>query len=62
MFEKVRVPEEGEKIEVAGDVVRVPNEPIIPFIEGDGIGPDIWAATRRVLDAAAARKYGGDRK
>ena len=62
MFEKIRVPEEGEKIEVAGNVLRVPNEPIIPFIEGDGIGPDIWAATRRVVDAAAARKYGGDRK
>jgi len=62
MFEKVQVPEEGEKIEIAGDVLRIPNEPVIPFIEGDGIGPDIWAATRRVVDAAVAAKYGGERK
>jgi isocitrate dehydrogenase len=62
MFEKVQVPEEGEKIEIAGDVLRIPDEPVIPFIEGDGIGPDIWAATRRVVDAAVAAKYGGDRK
>jgi isocitrate dehydrogenase len=62
MFEKVQVPEEGEKIEIAGDALRIPDEPVIPFIEGDGIGPDIWAATRRVLDAAVAAKYGGDRK
>jgi isocitrate dehydrogenase len=62
MFEKVQVPEEGEKIEIAGDVLRIPDEPVIPFIEGDGIGPDIWAATRRVVDAAVAAKYGGDRR
>jgi len=62
MFEKVQVPEQGEKIEIAGDALRIPDEPIIPFIEGDGIGPDIWAATRLVLDAAVAAKYGGDRK
>jgi isocitrate dehydrogenase len=62
MFDQVRVPERGEKIEIAGDALRVPNAPIIPFIEGDGIGPDIWAATRRVLDAATAAKYGGERK
>jgi isocitrate dehydrogenase len=62
MFEKVKVPEEGHKIEIAGDALRVPDDPIISFIEGDGIGPDIWAATRRVMDAAAEKKYGGDRK
>jgi isocitrate dehydrogenase len=62
MFEKVTVPEEGHKIEIAGDALRVPDDPIISFIEGDGIGPDIWAATRRVMDAAAEKKYGGDRK
>ncbi len=62
MFEKVTVPEEGHKIEIAGDALRVPDDPIIPFIEGDGIGPDIWAATRLVVDAAAQKKYGGDRK
>ncbi len=62
MFEKVTVPEEGHKIEIAGDALRVPDDPIISFIEGDGIGPDIWAATRRVMDAAAEKKYGSDRK
>ena len=40
----------------------VPDEPIVPFIEGDGTGPDIWAAAVRVLDAAVARAYGGTRK
>jgi isocitrate dehydrogenase len=40
----------------------VPDEPIVPFIEGDGTGPDIWAAAVRVIDAAVARAYGGTRK
>lgn len=62
MFEKVNVPEEGHKIEIVGDALRVPDDPIISFIEGDGIGPDIWAATRRVVNAAAEKKYSGDRK
>ena len=39
----------------------VPNDPIIPFIEGDGIGPDIWAAAQNVFDAAVRKAYGGDR-
>jgi isocitrate dehydrogenase len=42
--------------------LRVPDEPIIPFIEGDGIGPDIWAAAQAVFDAAVNKAYGGDRK
>ncbi|MGH8903988.1 MAG: isocitrate dehydrogenase (NADP(+)) [Egibacteraceae bacterium] len=42
--------------------LQVPDEPIIPFIEGDGIGPDIWAAAVRVFDAAVAKAYGGDRR
>ena len=42
--------------------LHVPAQPIIPFIEGDGTGPDIWAAARKVLDAAVARSYGGARK
>ena len=41
--------------------LNVPETPVIPFIEGDGIGPDIWAAARRVLDAAVARSYKGTR-
>jgi isocitrate dehydrogenase len=46
----------------ADGVLNVPATPVIPFIEGDGIGPDIWAAARKVLDAAVARCYGGVRK
>ena len=42
--------------------LNVPNDPIVPFIEGDGIGPDIWAAAVRVLDAAVDKAYGGERK
>ena len=42
--------------------LNVPDVPVIPFIEGDGIGPDIWRAARRVLDAAVSRSYGSDRK
>ncbi|MYH53559.1 MAG: isocitrate dehydrogenase (NADP(+)) [Gemmatimonadetes bacterium] len=55
------VPADGEKI--TGDTGRpvVPNRPIVPFIEGDGIGPDIWAATRHVVDAAVAKAFGGAR-
>ena len=41
--------------------LRVPDRPIVPFIEGDGTGPDIWRATRRVLDASIAKAYGGRR-
>jgi len=61
MFQKVKVPAEGERITVVGDRLRVPDKPIIPFIEGDGTGVDIWPAARRVLDAAVARAYGGAR-
>jgi isocitrate dehydrogenase len=62
MFEHVQIPTDGEKITIEGDKLNIPNEPIIPFVEGDGIGPDIWAATRRVLDAAVEKKYGGERR
>ncbi len=41
--------------------LQVPEDPIIPFIEGDGTGPDIWAAAVRVLEAAVKKAYGGDR-
>ena len=46
----------------ADGAIKVPNHPIIPFIEGDGIGPDIWAASRKVLDAAVAKAFGGERQ
>ncbi|HJV17856.1 MAG TPA: NADP-dependent isocitrate dehydrogenase [Bacillales bacterium] len=53
---------QGEKITVNDGVLNVPNNPVIPFIEGDGIGPDIWAASYRVLDAAVEKAYKGERK
>lgn len=53
---------QGEKITVQNGVLNVPNNPIIPFIEGDGTGPDIWASASRVLDAAVEKAYDGKRK
>ena len=50
------------KITVENGVLNVPNEPIIPFIEGDGTGPDIWAAAVRVLDASVEKAFGGEKK
>ena len=53
---------QGEKISVKDGVLNVPNNPIVPFIEGDGTGADIWAASVRVLDAAVEKAYNGERK
>jgi isocitrate dehydrogenase len=53
---------QGEKITIKDSVLQVPNHPIIPFIEGDGTGPDIWRSSVRVLDAAVEKAYGGSRK
>ncbi|WP_318508058.1 NADP-dependent isocitrate dehydrogenase [Bacillus sp. T3] len=53
---------QGEKITVKNGVLNVPNNPIVPFIEGDGTGPDIWRAASRVLDAAVEKAYKGERK
>jgi isocitrate dehydrogenase len=53
---------QGEKITIENRVLHVPEHPTIPFIEGDGIGPDIWRATQRVLDAAVEKAYGGTRR
>ncbi|NLY78651.1 MAG: NADP-dependent isocitrate dehydrogenase [Lysinibacillus sp.] len=50
------------KIVVENGVLKVPNNPVIPFIEGDGTGPDIWAAASRVIDAAVEKAYKGERK
>ncbi len=52
----------GNKVSIANGKLNVPNDPIIPFIEGDGIGPDIWASAVRVLDAAVEKAYGGEKK
>ena len=59
---KVIKPQRGSKIEFVDGVLNVPNDPIIPFIEGDGIGPDIWNATVRVFDAAVEKSYGSSKK
>ena len=47
----------GQKVTIQNGQLQVPNDPIIPFIEGDGTGPDIWAASVRVLDAAVEKAY-----
>jgi len=59
---KLNVPAEGQKITIDDGRLKVPDQPIIPFIEGDGTGPDIWRASVRVLDAAVAKAYGGKRR
>ncbi|WP_010272059.1 NADP-dependent isocitrate dehydrogenase [Paenibacillus senegalensis] len=61
-FEKYALPTEGEKITINDGVLNVPNNPIIPFIEGDGTGRDIWRASKRVLDAAVDKAYKGEKK
>jgi isocitrate dehydrogenase len=61
-FDKIVVPAEGEKITLTDGKLHVPDNPIICFIEGDGTGVDIWAASQPVLDAAVAKAYGGQRK
>jgi len=59
---KLNIPVQGQKITISNGKLTVPDQPIIPFIEGDGTGPDIWRASVRVLDAAVAKAYGGKRK
>src|SRR5262245_52595521 len=52
----------GQSIQCQDGKLQVPDNPIIPFIEGDGTGPDIWRASQRVFDAAVAKAYGGKRR
>ena len=61
-YVKLTPPATGKKITVPGTRLVRPRHPIIPFIEGDGTGPDIWRASRMVFDAAVAKAYGGKRK
>jgi isocitrate dehydrogenase len=61
-FEKLTPPVEGQQITETNGVLNVPDFPIIPFIEGDGIGPDIWRASQPVFDAAVQKAYDGKRK
>jgi isocitrate dehydrogenase len=58
-FEKIRLPQQGELIRAEGTNLKVGDHPIIPFIEGDGTGADIWKASVRVFDAAVQKAYGG---
>lgn len=62
MLFKLSIPSDGEKITVQNNQLVVPDRPIIPFIEGDGTGPDIWKASQHVFDQAVAKAYGGKRK
>jgi isocitrate dehydrogenase len=61
-YTNVTVPEGGEKISIKDGKLQVPDHPIIPFVEGDGTGRDIWRASVRVFDAAVEKAYGGKRK
>ncbi len=61
VFNGIPSPTEGQQIRVDGGRLVVPNNPVIPFIEGDGIGRDIWRASQRVFDAAVEKAYGGQR-
>src|SRR5678815_5623779 len=61
-FKDVTPPADGQTITLSGGRLTVPDRPIIPFIEGDGTGPDIWRASVRVFDAAVQKAYGGRRK
>jgi isocitrate dehydrogenase len=61
-YKLARVPSQGDRIGYEKDVLQVPANPIIPFIEGDGTGADIWRASVRVFDAAVEKAYGGERR
>ncbi|NDD64500.1 MAG: NADP-dependent isocitrate dehydrogenase, partial [Acidobacteria bacterium] len=62
VFNGIPTPADGARITVQGGKLVVPDNPVIPFIEGDGTGVDIWAASVRVFDAAVAKAYGGQRR
>jgi isocitrate dehydrogenase len=61
-FNGIEVPADGQKITVEGDRLNVPDRPVIPFIEGDGTGRDIWRASQSVFDAAVEKACGGSRR
>src|ERR1700683_371707 len=61
-YNGVAVPPNGKVIEYSGGKFHVPDQPVIPFIEGDGTGRDIWKASRRVFDAAVEKAFGGKKK
>ena len=55
-------PPAGDRVRYENEKLQVPDSPVIPFVEGDGIGPDLWAASQRVWDAAVEKAYGGKKK
>ena len=61
-YQNISVPATGEKITISGGKLTVPDHPIVPYVEGDGTGPDIWRASQRVFDAAVNFAYSGKRK
>lgn len=61
-YTKIKVPATGQKIVVENNTLKVPDNPILPYIEGDGTGPDIWRASQIVFDAAVEKAYKGKRK
>ena len=61
-MENIKTPQNGQKISISNGKLNVPSNPIVPFIEGDGIGADIWAASVRVIDQAVLKAYNGERK
>jgi isocitrate dehydrogenase len=61
-YKFAKVPARGEAVRFTNGVLSVPDRPIVPFVEGDGTGPDIWRASVRVFDAAVERAYSGQRK
>jgi isocitrate dehydrogenase len=61
-YKFAKVPSDGERIGYEGGALRVPSNPIIPYVEGDGTGADIWKASVRVFDAAIEKAYGGERR
>ncbi len=60
-YQSVKAPQ-GDKIHIEKGVLKVPDHPVIPYIEGDGTGPDIWKASVRIFDAAVEKAYGGKKK
>ncbi|MBI4424089.1 MAG: hypothetical protein HY554_10205, partial [Elusimicrobia bacterium] len=61
-YQKVKVPADGKRIDYKNGKLVVPEDPIIPFFQGDGTGPDIWRASKLVFDAAVEKAYGGKRR
>jgi isocitrate dehydrogenase len=61
-YQTTHVPEQGQSLDMVAGNLQIPDKPIIPFIEGDGTGPDIWRAAVNVFDAAVHSAYGGDRQ